>query len=110
MPPERICNNICVYEVRFSAGVVLDLKKLPAGERRRILSETKHKLAHEPTTPTKHLKQLRKLVLPFEAVPPVWQLRVGDYRVFYDVDANQRQVFVRAVRRKLPHRTTEEIL
>jgi mRNA-degrading endonuclease RelE of RelBE toxin-antitoxin system len=38
-----------------------------------------------------------------------WQLRVGDFRVFYDVDVEQKAVIVRAVRRK-GTRTTEEIL
>ena len=101
---------MCVYEVRFAVSVVEDLKKLRARERQRILDEIERKLSHEPTRPTKHLKQLRKLLPPFEAVPPIWQLRVGDYRVFYDVAEEDRQVFVRAVRRKPPHLTTEEIL
>jgi len=42
--------------------------------------------------------------------PPVWQLRVGEYRVFYDVDREEMAVYVRAVRLKPPHKTTEEIL
>ena len=53
---------------------------------------------------------LMGLVPPWDAVPPVWELRVGDFRVFYDLDKNDRYVFVRAVREKPPHRTTEEIL
>ena len=101
---------MCVYELRFAVSVVHDLKKLRARERRRILDEIERKSPHEPTRPTKHLKQLRRLVPPFEAVPPIWQLRVGDYRVFYDVAEEDRKVFVRAVRRKPPHLTTEEIL
>ena len=99
-----------MYEIRFAAGVVEDLKKLRAGERRRILDDVQRKLSHQPGRPTKHIKQLRNLVPPFEAVPPIWQLRTGDYRVFYDVDEAERRVFVRAVKRKLPHRTTEDIL
>ena len=43
---------------------------------------------------------------PLELCPPIWQLRIGDHRVFYDVDEGERRVFVRAVRRKPPHRTT----
>lgn len=101
---------MCVFELRFAASVANDLKKLRARERQRILNEIDRKLSHEPTRPTKHRKQLRKLVPPFEAVPPIWQLRVGDYRVFYDVAEEERQVVVRAVRRKPPHLTTEEIL
>ncbi len=99
-----------MYEVRFAAGVVADLKGLRAGERRRILDDVRLKLSHEPIRPTKHIKQLRHLMPPFEAVAPIWQLRTGDYRVFYDVDEAQKRVFVRAVRRKPRHRTTEEIL
>lgn len=99
-----------MYEIRFAAGVVSDLKTLTARERRRILDDIRRKLSHEPTRPTKYVKELRNLVPPFEAVPPVWQLRSGDYRVFYDVNETEQQVLVRAVRRKPPHRTTEEIL
>jgi mRNA-degrading endonuclease RelE of RelBE toxin-antitoxin system len=99
-----------VYEIRFAAGVASDLEKLRARDRRRILDEIQQRLSQEPTRPTKHIKQLRKLVPPFEAVPPIWQLRTGDHRVFYDVDTARKQVFVRAVRRKPSHRTTEEVL
>ena len=99
-----------MYAIRFAAGVVVDLKRLPAGARKRILDDIERKLSHEPGKPTKHIKQLRSLVPPFEAVPPIWQLRIGSYRVFYDVDEVDRQVFVRAVRRKPAHRTTEDTL
>ena len=105
-----MCKHICVWEIRFAAGVVGDLKRLRAGERQRVLNDVQRKLANEPGKPTKHIKQLRNLVPPFEAVPPIWQLRTGDYRVFYDVDEPNRRVFVRAVRRKPPHRKTEDIL
>jgi mRNA-degrading endonuclease RelE of RelBE toxin-antitoxin system len=47
---------------------------------------------------------------PWDHELPVWELRVGEYRVFYDVNDTERQVTVRAIRRKPPHATTEEIL
>lgn len=50
------------------------------------------------------------LIPPFEATPPVWELRVGQPRVYYDIDEAQKKVYVRAIRRKAPHKTTEEIL
>jgi mRNA-degrading endonuclease RelE of RelBE toxin-antitoxin system len=99
-----------LYEIRFARSVTSDLQRLRANQRRRILDEIQRKLAEEPTKPTKHIKQLHRLVPPFEAVPPIWQLRVGDHRVFYDVDDHHKKVFVRAVRRKPPHLTTEQIL
>ncbi|MCI0572751.1 MAG: type II toxin-antitoxin system RelE/ParE family toxin [Myxococcaceae bacterium] len=40
---------------------------------------------------------------------PIWQLRVGDWRVLYDVDKAGRVVVVAAVRQK-GRKRTEEIL
>jgi mRNA-degrading endonuclease RelE of RelBE toxin-antitoxin system len=99
-----------LYEIRFAVSVVRDLRRLRANQRRRIIDEIRGKLAEEPTKPTKHIKQLRKLVPPFEAVPPIWQLRIGDHRVFYDVDDQDKKVFVRAIRRTSSPLTTEQIL
>ena len=59
---------------------------------------------------TRNKKILVGLTPPWEHQPPVWELRVGEYRVFYDVDEPDRRVTVRAVRRKPPHATTEGIL
>ena len=47
---------------------------------------------------------------PFEAILPIWQLRVGIFRVFYDVNEEERRVSIRAIRRKPAHLKTEEIL
>jgi mRNA-degrading endonuclease RelE of RelBE toxin-antitoxin system len=50
------------------------------------------------------------LVPPWEHVEPVWELRIGEYRVFYDVNEEDLTVAIRAIRHKPPHKTTEEIL
>jgi len=50
------------------------------------------------------------LIPPWDAVPPIWELRVGGYRVFYDVSEEGKTVYVRAIRRKPAARRTEEIL
>jgi mRNA-degrading endonuclease RelE of RelBE toxin-antitoxin system len=50
------------------------------------------------------------LVPPWEHIEPVWELRVGEYRVFYDVNEETAVVMIRAIRHKPPHKTTEEIL
>lgn len=47
---------------------------------------------------------------PWDQELPIWELRVGEYRVFYDVQEQARLVTVRAIRLKPPHKTTEEIL
>ena len=40
----------------------------------------------------------------------MWELRVGDYRVFYDVSQEDETVYVRAVRKKPLGKSTEEVL
>ena len=53
---------------------------------------------------------LEALEPPWDQLGPVWQLSVGDFRVFYDIVEDDRLVIVRAVRSKPAHRTTDEIL
>jgi len=67
-------------------------------------------LTHEPTVKTRNRKQLVNLIPPFDAIRPVWELRIREYRVFYDVSEEEKVVYVRAVRRKPAHRSTKEIL
>ena len=59
--------------------------------------------------PSRNRKELTGLVPPWEHVQPVWELRVGDHRVFYDAETEGRQVIVRAIRRK-GRWTTKEVL
>jgi mRNA-degrading endonuclease RelE of RelBE toxin-antitoxin system len=99
-----------MYEIKFSSGVEDDLKKIKAYDLRKIFEEIEEQLKSEPLETTKNKKILKNLVPPFEAVLPIRELRVGEYRIFYDVDEQNEVVFVRAVRRKPPHKTTEEIL
>jgi hypothetical protein len=75
-----------------------------------ILDQIDVQLKIEPHWETRNRKQLVGLVPPWDHVPPVWELRLGDFRVFYDVDEPSNVVVVRAIRRKLPSQTTEDIL
>ena len=59
---------------------------------------------------TNRRKPLPNLAHPWEAVPPIWELRVGEYRVFYDVSEVDHIIRVLAVRHKPPGKRTEEIL
>ncbi len=98
------------FEVVFSEGVKKDLRGLRAYECRIILDAIETQLTHAPLVETNKRKLLHNLVPPFEAIPPIWQLRVGAFRVFYDVNTEERRVSVRAIRRKPAHLKTEEIL
>ena len=96
--------------IRFSEGVRDDLKRLKTYDQRIVVDGIARQLKHEPKKQTKNQKLLHNLIPPFEAVPPIWELRVGRFRVFYDLDEGQKIVYVRAVREKRLHRRTEEIL
>lgn len=100
-----------MFEIRFSEGVEEDLRKIKAFELRKLFDEMEVQLKNNPLETTKNKKKiLENLIPPFDAVSPIRQLRMGEYRVFYDVDEEEKVVFVRAVRRKPPHKTKEEIL
>jgi mRNA-degrading endonuclease RelE of RelBE toxin-antitoxin system len=105
-----ICNLICVYAIRFAVSVVKDLKRLSPYHRNVILDAIETQLSHQPTSPAKHRKLLMNLIPPWDAVPPVWELRVGEFRVLYDVSKTERTVHVRAIRKKPSEKRTEEIL
>jgi mRNA-degrading endonuclease RelE of RelBE toxin-antitoxin system len=98
-----------MFEIRLARGALEDLRRLRAHDRARIIDEIERCLVEQPQQPSRNRKELTALVPPWEHVPPVWELRVDDYRVFYDVDARARRVIVRAVRPK-GRSTTKEIV
>ncbi len=99
-----------MFEIEYAESVERDLLPLRAYHRKAVLDAIDRQLRHEPLTGTRRRKPLPGLIPPWEHVPPVWQLRVGEYRVFYDVDEDNRVVKVRAIRRKAAHKVTKDIL
>ena len=101
---------MCVFEIRFVEGVEEDLRKIRIYYRNRILDAIEEQLAHEPDSRTRNRKLLENLIPPWQTVAPIWELRVGEYRGFYDVSPAESVVYVRAVRRKPRGTKTEDIL
>ena len=99
-----------MYDIHFAADVEKDLKELKTRDQRVVLDAIEEQLTHQPEEVTKNRKILFKLIPPWQFVPPVWELRVGEFRVFYDVDSSNKKVIVRAIRHKPPHKRTEDIL
>ena len=99
-----------MFEIEYAKSVEQDLARLRAYHRKAILDAIDKHLAHEPLVETRRRKPLPGLTPPWVHVPPVWELRVGEYRVFYDVDEALVIVRVRAVRHKKAHKVTKEIL
>lgn len=99
-----------MYRIEYAEGITEDLVVLRAYERKQILDRLEKQLRYEPTKRTKNRKPLPGLIPPWEYIEPVWELRIGEYRVFYDVDEQASLITIRAIRHKPPHKTTEEIL
>ena len=99
-----------MFTIEYAESIAGDLADVRAVDRKKILDEIEEQLTHQPVEETKRKKILRGLKPPWEHEEPVWELRVEEFRVFYDVDEASSRVTVRAVRHKPPHKTTEEIL
>jgi mRNA interferase RelE/StbE len=69
------------FDVRYSNEAVEQLKKLRAFDRTAILDHIEQILCVNPAMESKgRVKRLRK------PAPTQYRLRVGEFRVFYDVD------------------------
>jgi mRNA-degrading endonuclease RelE of RelBE toxin-antitoxin system len=98
------------FEIALSRIAIDNIAALRRYDQQRVAAAIDNQLLHEPLHETKSRKQLHieEGVLAFEYVSPLWEVRVGSFRIYYDVDEAAGVVNVRAVRRKPAHRTTEE--
>ncbi|MBI3824056.1 MAG: type II toxin-antitoxin system RelE/ParE family toxin [Planctomycetes bacterium] len=79
------------YTVELSPAAECHLDDLSAHDRKIVLTEIDKQLTHQPTTPTRNRKLLRANPL------AAWELRVGQYRVLYNVIKDQVIVAIVAV-------------
>ena len=98
------------YVIEFAVSAAEELKSVRVFDRRRIVEEIEKQLTHEPAKPSRNRKSLTNVTAGFEHLQPLWELRVGDFRVFYDVSEKDNAVVVRAVRQKAKGRQTEDII
>ena len=98
------------YAIEVTDLAIEELSNIRAFKRRPILETIRQQLTYKPTVITRNCKLLESLIPSFKTVPPIWELRVGEYRIFYDVDEGEKIVYVRAIRRKTPEQTTEDIV
>ncbi len=78
-----------MFRLEFTESAIDDLRSLEKSEQRYILEALKLQLAAEPQIQTRNRKPLRPNEL------ATWELRVGAFRVFYDIEGGV--VKVRAV-------------
>jgi mRNA-degrading endonuclease RelE of RelBE toxin-antitoxin system len=87
-----------------------EIEAIKVFERKKIIAEIERHLNNDAHIASATRKCLLKIAPSFAFVPPLWELRVANWRVFYDVDVAGNRVYVRAVRRKQPQQTTEEVV
>jgi len=82
------------YQIEVTVEARTDLDYYAAFERKIIASEIRIQLTHEPLLETKNRKLLRDNPI------SSWELRVGKYRVFYEVHKTAQKVTVVAIGHK----------
>src|SRR5437588_3827187 len=87
-----------MFEIDITPEAVDDLKKLRKYDRKIVADAIDERLPHEPDKESKNRKRLR----PNNVAE--WELRVGSFRVFYDVIVEEKEektvVRIRAVGKK----------
>jgi mRNA-degrading endonuclease RelE of RelBE toxin-antitoxin system len=83
-----------MFETRFVDSAFEDLDFLNKFEQRFVVSMIEQHLSLEPAKPTRRRKPLRPNDL------ATWELRLGAFRVFYDIDPQDMIVWVKAIGRK----------
>jgi mRNA-degrading endonuclease RelE of RelBE toxin-antitoxin system len=86
------------FTIEFSPHAREHLAQLRRRDQRIVVDAIEEQLSHEPDHPTRRRKKLDDN----ELAP--WELRVGDFRVFYDVHLGGEIVVVVAVGQKLRNR------
>ena len=71
------------YKVIFTKSVKKDFRKIPKSEASKILNEIKELAKNPRSSKTKKLKGEK-----------LYRLRVGNYRVIYDIQDNLMLIFV----------------
>jgi len=80
------------YRIEYSPEAEEHLRFLAARQRATVLDSVDEQLMHEPLVETRNRKPMR----PNPLAP--WELRIGNLRVYYDVEAEPEPgVHIRAV-------------
>lgn len=99
------------FTIELSDDAERELEALRTFDHRTVLTAIETQLKDQPNVETRNRKNLGDgMTADFEYVPPLWELRVGEYRAFYEINEVNHLVIVHAVRKKPPDKTTAEVL
>jgi mRNA-degrading endonuclease RelE of RelBE toxin-antitoxin system len=80
-----------MFHIAFTPSALDDIGWFRKRERMIIFDMTEEQLTHQPNVKTRNRKKLR----PNQIVE--WELRIGKYRVFYDVDTKASAIEVKMI-------------
>ena len=79
------------FYINIADGAIDDLKRFKKNELTLILDEIEKQLSYEPMKITRNRKKLRENIL------SRWELRIDNYRIFYNIDEEKKTVDITAV-------------
>ena len=80
-----------MFEIKFTPDAIADLRWFIKEDRKTIMAELETQLCYEPAVETRNRKRLRPNKL------AEWELRLGGFRVFFDVEEEDRLIQVIAI-------------
>jgi mRNA-degrading endonuclease RelE of RelBE toxin-antitoxin system len=83
-----------MYQIRFQPDALNDYRRLRKYDQQQIARAIDTQLPHEPDRETQNRKRLRPNSL------AEWELRLGRFRVFYDLDQPGGSVLIVAIGEK----------
>jgi mRNA-degrading endonuclease RelE of RelBE toxin-antitoxin system len=86
------------FTIEFSPDAADQLRSLRKRDQRIVVDAIAVQLTHDPDQPTTNRKPLDD-----NRIAP-WELRIGNFRVFYDVDRDDKLVVIVAVGEKSHNR------
>jgi mRNA-degrading endonuclease RelE of RelBE toxin-antitoxin system len=90
------------YEIRYAAEAVADLRAMRPFDRRKVLDGIKLHLFHQPMFVSR--SRIKAMIQPFWSQ---YRLRIDAFRIYYDVDDNDRIVNVLRILMKTTDQTPE---
>ncbi len=84
-----------MFKIKFTKLAIEDLRVFPAVEQKWVVAALESQLGSDAAEESDDRRRLR----PHE--PAEWTIRLGDVRVFYDVDVANQTVKIEAVGKKL---------
>ena len=80
-----------MYEIEITPEAVADLESFKKFEQTIIVDGVESQLQYEPTVETRNKKKLRSNAV------AAWELRIGRFRIFYNVHEEEKKVSIEAI-------------